>query len=251
MVHDEIVSKYWPFDEPVRPGEYRDTRLLDSAVNRPFQSAFGKSIHRTILDKVLTDLPGNVALLARPTHIEQSHLITPEVILCALELLSATHENVVIDLPRQIDQCGLAALTRADIVLITCQLFVPSIRNTKRYLDALTQAGIAEERIEVVVNRSDSSGGRITTKDLEQLIGKPAYAIVPNDYHYVARSLDFGQPIASGHGNNPVRHAMRRMALKILGASDTKDDKRGFLKRLLSKQARPTLTQSGKTERRP
>ncbi len=51
MVHDELVSKYWPFDEPVRPGEYRDVRLLDSAVNRPFQSAFGKSIHHTILDK--------------------------------------------------------------------------------------------------------------------------------------------------------------------------------------------------------
>ena len=51
MVHDGLVAKYWPFDEPVRPGEHRGAHLLDSAVNRPFQSAFGKSIHRTILDK--------------------------------------------------------------------------------------------------------------------------------------------------------------------------------------------------------
>lgn len=43
MIHDELVARsLWPGSEPVRPDEYRDPALLDSAVNRPFQ-AFGET----------------------------------------------------------------------------------------------------------------------------------------------------------------------------------------------------------------
>jgi len=50
-IHDEFVAKFWALDQPVFPEEYRDVRLIESAVNRPFQSAFQKDIHPTILDK--------------------------------------------------------------------------------------------------------------------------------------------------------------------------------------------------------
>ena len=51
MVHDELVAIYWSFDEPICPSEFRDIRLIESAVNRPLQSAFGRSIHRTVVEK--------------------------------------------------------------------------------------------------------------------------------------------------------------------------------------------------------
>lgn len=49
-LHDVVVSKVWG-QEPVAPNEYRDLRLLDSAVGRPFQSAFGREPYGTILEK--------------------------------------------------------------------------------------------------------------------------------------------------------------------------------------------------------
>jgi death-on-curing protein len=51
IIHDGIVAELWAFDEPVQAREYRDQALLDSAVNRPFQTALGKDIHRSVLDK--------------------------------------------------------------------------------------------------------------------------------------------------------------------------------------------------------
>ena len=51
MVHDEMVAIYWSLDEPINPSEFRDIRLIESAVNRPLQSAFGRSIHRTVVEK--------------------------------------------------------------------------------------------------------------------------------------------------------------------------------------------------------
>lgn len=50
-IHDVLVSRTWPGDEPVSPGEFRDARLLDSATARPFQTAFGQELHKSIFQK--------------------------------------------------------------------------------------------------------------------------------------------------------------------------------------------------------
>jgi len=194
---------------------------------------------RAILASTLTTLPCKVAILSRPEQIEQQESITPDLVHRVVELLTQVYENVVIDLPRNFEPRTIAALGQADLVLIVSQLIVPSIRNAKRYIDVLSRMGVPEERIEVVVNRSDGKSGRLTEKDLEDAIKKPVYALIPNDYQFVARSIDFGRPIAALDRNNPVRTAIRQMARKILGGPVArpggKDDRRGFLSRLLSK----------------
>ena len=90
-----------------------------------------------------------------------------------------------------------------------------------------------------MINRGDSSGGRISVRDLEVTIKKPVYSCVPNDYQFVARSIDFGKPIASLERNNPVRTAIRKIARGILGGTGAENAKRekrrGLFGRLLSK----------------
>jgi death-on-curing protein len=51
QIHDQLVTKLWPESEPVEAGEPRNVGLLDSAVNRPFQTAFFREIYPTILEK--------------------------------------------------------------------------------------------------------------------------------------------------------------------------------------------------------
>lgn len=51
FVHDELVAKYWGFDQPVSSEEYRDHSLVDSAVNRPFQSYGGVEFYPGLFRK--------------------------------------------------------------------------------------------------------------------------------------------------------------------------------------------------------
>ena len=50
-LHDKLVMVMWPDSEPVGAGGCRDINLLESAVARPFHSAFGVDAYPTILDK--------------------------------------------------------------------------------------------------------------------------------------------------------------------------------------------------------
>jgi death on curing protein len=50
-LHDEVVSVAWHQTDPVFAGEYRDHRLVESAANRPFQSAFEQDAYPTLIEK--------------------------------------------------------------------------------------------------------------------------------------------------------------------------------------------------------
>lgn len=199
----------------------------------------GAGLDESILLRSLTELPGNVSLLARPSDIQQCDSIGPETIHRVVELLGRCFTNIVIDVPTGLTASNMAAFSQADHVLIVCQLIVPAIRNTKRFHDALIQEGVPEGHIGVIVNRGDASGGRVTMKDIEDILKKPPFASVPNDYAFVARSLDFGQPIAAVEKQNPVRSAIRNIAQRVLGDADESANmtrpRKGFLGRLLSK----------------
>ena len=199
----------------------------------------GNELDRSILATTVTTLPCKVALLSRPDTIEQHEAITPEVIHRVLELLTVVYENVVVDLPGRFDVQTIAAMGQADLILIVCQLTVPSLRNAKRFYDTLMRMGVPEEKIEIVVNRSDGRSGRITEADVVATVKKPVFATIPNDYQFVARSIDFGRPIAALDRNSPVRAAIRKMARKIVvepaHKTPQKEERKGLFSRLLSK----------------
>ena len=200
----------------------------------------GSELDQDVLSSTLTTLPCNVALLGRPDQIEQHEAIGSDLVNRVIEILATAYENVVIDVPVRFDARTTAALVQADTVLIVCQLLVTSIRNARRSMDYLQRLGVPEERIEVVVNRYDGRSRGLTKKDLEDAIKKPIFATVPNDYQFVARSIDVGKPIAALENNNPVRVAIRHLARSIVhaNATDTAGSdaaSRGFLSRLLSK----------------
>jgi death-on-curing protein len=52
-IHDNLVMVMWPDSGQVGAGGCRDINLLESAVARPFHSAFGEDAYPTILDKAV------------------------------------------------------------------------------------------------------------------------------------------------------------------------------------------------------
>jgi death-on-curing family protein len=52
-IHDNLVMVMWPDSGQVGSGGCRDINLLESAIARPFQSAFGEDAYPTILEKAV------------------------------------------------------------------------------------------------------------------------------------------------------------------------------------------------------
>ena len=200
-------------------------------------AAAQSEIDQSILSHSLSEVGSNVMLLARPETIQQQEHLTPELIRQTLDALNGYFENVVVDVPRSIDEQTMAAFRAADKILVVCQLLVPSIRNTKRLIETLTALEIPGDRIEIVINRADSSGVRVNLKDMEDSVKKTAFGVLPNDYASIARAIDFGQPLSEIDKKSPVRRALYELAARLTGNENLIEsrDKRGILGRLMSK----------------
>ncbi len=224
-----------------------DLQFGDVALNFDCEPSFtlhdlaeaGAGLDKSVLESALKKLPSKVAILSRPHVLEQQEAVTPDTIHRVIELLGGSYENIIMDVPRDVNACTGAAFAQADIIFIVCQLLVPSIRNAKRYYEALLRIGVPDERLQFVVNRSDGRSGRVTVKDLEETTRRPIYACIPNDYQFVARSIDFGRPIASLDRSSPVRAAIGKMAQKITAErrpeTTAKNERRGLFSRLRAK----------------
>jgi pilus assembly protein CpaE len=203
----------------------------------------GADLDRAVLSSTMTTLPDGVALLTRPEVMAQCEAITPEVVERILEVLSTSYEHVVLDVPGHFEPQTVPVFARADLVLVVCQMLVPSIRNAKRFCTALNQLGVPSDRIEIVVNRADGRSGRLTEKDVQDTLKKTIFATIPNDFQFVARSIDVGKPISSLDQNNAVRAAIRKIAKKVMTSPNSTapttnkepQQKRGLIDRFLSR----------------
>ncbi|PYU22557.1 MAG: hypothetical protein DMG32_17965 [Acidobacteria bacterium] len=52
-MHDEVVNVIWQGADPIPRNEYRDKRLIESAVSRPFQTVFGADAYPSMTDKAV------------------------------------------------------------------------------------------------------------------------------------------------------------------------------------------------------
>lgn len=186
--------------------------------------AAGAEIDRTLLETAIDDLPCNVSILASRQKVQFSDSVTADGIEQMFQVMSHMFPFVVVDLPRYFAPETIAALSGADCVLIVTQLAVPFLRNATRVYESLLEMGADEDRVEVVLNRCNANFERIKPEEVERHFGRPAFAVIPNDYKRIGASRDLGHPIVTDAPNSPARLAIqvlaRRLAADSLGEKD-------------------------------
>ncbi len=161
------------------------------------------------------DLPSGVSVLGRPDHMEHARDITPDGILAMFQLAGKRFPHIVVDLPRSYNFHSAMAVRDANHILVVTQLGVPPIRNATRVCESLKQMGAEEDRIEIVVNRSDGAFERITLEDVESHFRRPVFAGIPNDYQFVSAATDLGHPIGADAPASKAKAAIAEMARKL------------------------------------
>ena len=100
-IHDEHVSILWPGTDPVQKGECRDKGLLDSAVNRPFQSAFGEDAYPEILEKAAALFQSLIANHPFANGNKRTAIIVLQTFLVANSVAPAFSHEEMYELARQ------------------------------------------------------------------------------------------------------------------------------------------------------
>jgi pilus assembly protein CpaE len=199
------------------------------------------------LQNIIARHSSGVHVLAQTINVGEEAPRTGGDIKRLLDILSATFRYVVVDTEPHVSEATISAMQMSDTVLMLFVMSLPSIKNTRKYLDYLHGRDIRGEKVKAVVNRYHKKGN-ITLADAESVLQLQVFGCIPNDYVTAIDSLNRGMPVSSFAPRSALNGAIRDLAAKMTGtggntraAEDTPGiPRRGNIFRNLARRFRET-----------
>ena len=151
-------------------------------------------------------------------------------------LLRSMHRHVVVDCGHVLEPAVKEALDSSDQVVVVTTLSLPTIRRTKRLLEAMKAARYPGNKVAVVVNRyvNDQKDLLVET---ENMLGVQAAGMIPNDYGTANEALSHGKPLTMMAPKTAIGQWFLQGADRLIGdrcaaggaASSKGQDKKGSL----------------------
>jgi pilus assembly protein CpaE len=176
---------------------------------------------------VITHSSGVRVLLAPPSP-EMAELVTVSGIKKVLEGLRRDHDLVIVDCTSWFNEPTLAILDTADVILTVLSLEITSIKNMRLFLEVAEQLGYESDKVQLVLNRADSTLG-IRIADVEHSIGRKVDHTIVSDGRSVVYALNRGVPFFLSNREAQVSQDVLRLATAVSGehaAAPAPDDSR-------------------------
>lgn len=156
-----------------------------------------RTIDSTLVDRMLVPYGENLHVIAAPHDLRVWPEISPDMIRNLISTLREKFEYVVIDVPHVWSPWLAAALSASDLTIMVAQLWLRSVTHTSRLLGVWRDAGIEDDEIYVIINRSGAKFKEaVTRKDYEMISSRQVDFFLANDIRTVASAENQGKTIA-------------------------------------------------------
>jgi cellulose biosynthesis protein BcsQ len=171
-------------------------------------------LDRFRLDQCITHAHGFDLLLSNRTAVTP----TWQHYFRLLDLVRSLYDVVLVDLPELVNPATRELLRRSRRVFTICTPEVVSLTLAERRCEELSQAGIPEDRVHILLNRWHAD--ELKPGDIEQFLHRPIMHVFPNDYKTVRAATVEGRLIPAG---TRLGKAFQEFAGQLIGSSPVKD----------------------------
>lgn len=173
------------------------------------------SVTRETLPNYLSRHASGLNVVLGPAQTMAWRGVKPEDFRRAVELLSKSHDIVVIDTAGTLNDITLAALEAASLVLWIVTTDFASVRDSLRALEALRSESYPLERVRVLVNDLAMSDG-VRPSTIEEALGREIFWRVPFDQR-VRQGAQTGEPAVIGRPSAPGARNLTDLARTVVG----------------------------------
>jgi pilus assembly protein CpaE len=154
--------------------------------------------------------PSGLYVLPAPLDPSLAERVGGSDMLRILEVLRSFCGHVVIDTPAQFNDVVLSVIEASDDILVVAGMEIPNLKNTKLGLQTLQRLGVAESKLRLLVNRSNSKV-QLDVKEVERTLGLKAEAHIPSDI-VVPQSVNRGVAVVLDAPRAEVSRALASVA---------------------------------------
>jgi pilus assembly protein CpaE len=174
-----------------------------------------ESLDTTTLKTYLTPHSSGLFVLCAPTVPTDADRITSEQVERTMELLHESFRYVVVDTASGLDEHALSAIERSTDLVVLSATDVPSIRSTRKEVEALRLMVHDEQRWHFVLNRANAKTG-LTIRAIETVVGVSVDVAIPSS-RAVPLSLNKGTPLMESDPRSTISLAISQLVRRIAG----------------------------------
>ncbi|GAB3263036.1 AAA family ATPase [Kineosporia babensis] len=176
----------------------------------------GGEIDASAVTALLTQHSAGLSAIVAPTEPSVAESVSPRLISHLLDVLRAEFDYVVVDTAAAFDDQVLAALDVSDLITLVVTPDVPALKTLKITVETLLELGCPQERLRLVLNRSDARVG-ISHAEVAKTALMPLAGLVPSSRD-VPSSVNRGVPIVLDDPRHPVSEGITQFARsEVLG----------------------------------
>jgi pilus assembly protein CpaE len=195
-----------------------DTRQSDVATHLNLHSQYSvfdafENIGRmdeSFLKRLLTEHSSGLWVLPGPTPMNRVKL-RREQVQAGIEILRSYFDQVVLDLPHEIDNATSAALEASDTVFFLVSQNVSALRLGTAGIGALRHLGMDLKKVRLVIVR-ERTGEDITLKQVREMLGIPIDWTMPSDYSTVLNAINRGEPLVTALPRSKIAKNLRQLS---------------------------------------
>jgi pilus assembly protein CpaE len=169
-----------------------------------------------VVESILVQHSTGIKVMLAPPTPESTELITGAHIKHVLELLRQRYAYVVVDTWPSFQEQVITMLDVSDVILTLMTLEITSLKNVRVFMEIAEKLGYGDEKVQLVANRNDSSGG-IKASDVEASLGRKIPHTIVSDGRTLVLAVNRGVPFVISHKDSQVSRDIFTLAAKLTG----------------------------------
>ncbi len=162
-----------------------------------------EEIDQEVVNRVLLKHASGVHVLAAPRRPEEAELLRGEQVTRVLEVLGRQAHYLVLDLAHDFSEVTLAALDKADRLLLLLSPELAAVRCASIALDAFRKIGYDAQKIHLILNWTFKGKG-LPRAEIEKTLGQKIEVVFPYAEDALVAALTLGKPPAFAEPASPV-----------------------------------------------
>jgi pilus assembly protein CpaE len=172
------------------------------------------SIDADVFRNVVVKHDSGVDLLLAPPSPESAELVSKEHMGHILETLRGLYDYVVVDVDKRLDDTNLGIFDAADSLFVIMTADLSCLKNVRLVLETLGHIGYEDDRVKLVLNRSNAFTG-INVKSAEGALKRTIEHQILNEYRGAISALNSGAPVMFTKADSPLGRSFHDFARAI------------------------------------
>jgi pilus assembly protein CpaE len=165
-----------------------------------------------IVDSVMVKhAASGMKILIAPSHPAEAEKVTGEQYIKVLEYLCRLFAYVVVDTASALSDITLEVIDRADIIVLITTQDIPSLKNSRLFLNLVDALNINRRRILFTMNRFDKRVGILPEK-IGENFKQEVMGVIPFEERIVVPSVNRGVPFMLGDKSRPIARSILGLA---------------------------------------